>query len=94
MARARIERIDLDRTRQQAPCFLVVPPAGAVQQADGAHDETPCIDALWGASGGAQAFLGIEVRLDSCNDARRDLVLHCEDVVQVAVVALGPDVLA
>ncbi|MGC2201399.1 MAG: hypothetical protein WA633_14810 [Stellaceae bacterium] len=31
-------------------------------------------------------------RLDDPGDARRDLVLHREDVAEVAVIALGPDV--
>ena len=44
--------------------------------------------------GGAEPLLGIEVRLDRGDDALGDLVLDGEDVAQLAVVSLGPDVLA
>ena len=39
-------------------------------------------------------LLGIEVRLDRGDDALGDVVLHGEQVLQHAVVAIGPDVLA
>jgi hypothetical protein len=34
------------------------------------------------------------IRFDSCRDCKRDLVLHSEDVRQVTIVAVGPDMVA
>lgn len=42
----------------------------------------------------AKILRGVDLRLDRRDDALSDLVLHGEDVDQLAVVALGPEMTA
>ena len=65
-----------------------------LMQAHGADDEPPGVDAVRLLARGAKPFLGIEMRLDRGDDLLGDVVLDGEDVLQLAVVFLGPDVLA
>jgi hypothetical protein len=42
----------------------------------------------------AEALLRVDVRLDRSHHALCDVILDCEEVAQLAVVSLGPDVLS
>ncbi len=55
------------------------------------HYEIPCVQAVGRLTLGAKIFRGIELRLDCGDDGLGNLVLHREDVGQVAVVALRPN---
>src|SRR6516162_208998 len=68
-------RVELDRAPEETPGFL----------------EFPRVEALRGLARGAFALAAVECRLDRRRDARGDLVLYSEDVGQVAIVALGPE---
>src|SRR3546814_11139875 len=57
-------------------------------------DLSPGIDAVRLLAGGAEALLGVELRLHRGHDVLGDVVLDGEDVLQLAVVLLGPEVLA
>ena len=59
-----------------------------------AHHQIPGIEAARRLVLRAKTFGGIEMRLDRGNDRLGDLVLHGEDVGDVAVVALGPQMAA
>src|SRR3546814_4580246 len=59
-----------------------------------ARHESPGIDAVRLLAGGAEALLGVELRLHRGHDVLGDVVLDGEDVLQLAVVLLGPEVLA
>ena len=60
----------------------------------GASDEPPGVDAVGRLRGGTKALLDVEVRFDDRHDALSDLVLDGEEVAQLTVIALGPDVLS
>src|SRR3546814_91988 len=66
----------------------------ALVEAERAHHESPGVDAVRLLAGGAQALLGVEVGLHRGHDVLGDVVLDGENVLQLAVVLLGPDVLA
>ena len=51
----------------------------------------PGVEALGRLARGASALPAVERRLDRRRDARGDLVLYGEDVGEVAVVTLGPE---
>ena len=90
----RIGRFDVDRPPQQSPRLLILSAANAVDQADRTDDEAPGVDAVGRMVGGTDALLRVEVGLDGSDNVAGDLILHGEDVAQLAVVPLGPDMLA
>ena len=55
-----------------------------------ARHELPCAEIVGGARQGANALGGQQMRLDRGGNAAGDLVLHGEDVAELAVVLFGP----
>ena len=60
----------------------------------GARDKIPGIQIVNGSRFATQTFGRHELRLDGGRDARRDLVLKGENIGQLTVVSLRPDVIA
>src|SRR6266568_8635242 len=89
-----IARLNPDGALQQGLRLLVLPVADPVDQADRVDDETPSVDALGRLVRRPDALLRIEMRLDGGDDVPGNLILDGEDVAQLAVVPLRPDVLA
>ena len=58
------------------------------------HHQIPGIQAARRLAPGAKIFRRIELRFDRGHDRFSDLVLDCEDIGEIAVVALLPDVAA
>ena len=92
--RLRITRLNLDGALQQGLRLLVLPLANSIDQAERTDDETPGVDALGRLVRRAEALFLVEVRLDRGDDVAGDFILDSKNVAQLAVVPLGPDVLA
>jgi len=92
--RAGIGRLGRDSAAEQRLRLLILLALDLADEAERAHDEPPRIDAVGRLARGAVALFGIKVRLDRGDDALGNVVLHREDVMQVAIVFLGPDMLA
>ena len=91
---ARVGRLDRDRPAQEGLRLDVLLAVELVQHDDSSGDESPGVDAVGRLRGRPKALLDVEVRLDRRDDALGDLVLDRKEVAQLAVVAIGPDVLA
>src|SRR3954465_5757133 len=89
-----IGRLVLDSTIEQKLSLLVLTAISFVDQGQSPDHKTPSSNALGGLHRGPEALLRIEVRLERGDDALGDLVLNGEDVIEVPVVPLGPDVIA
>ncbi|WP_395710959.1 hypothetical protein [Reyranella sp.] len=92
--RARIARIDRERAVQQPLRLFVVAMSELVDQGDCADNQSPDVDTFRRLRSGAIALARVEMRLDGGDNVAGDLVLHREDVVQSAVVPVGPDMAA
>jgi hypothetical protein len=88
-----IARLDLGGALEQGASFLILPAADPVDQADGADDKTPGINAQGWLIRRSDSLLRVKVRLDRGDHILGDFILDREDVAQLAVVPLGPDVL-
>ena len=89
-----IGRLALDSTIEQKLSLLVLTAISFVDQGQSPNHKAPSSNALGGLHRDPEALLRIKVRLDSGDDAFGDLVLNGEDVIEVPVVPLGPDVIA
>ena len=87
-------RLQCDRPPQERPRLHVLLAIELIQHHDGAGDQPPGVDAVRRLRGGTKALLHVEVGLDHRHHALGDVVLDGEEVAQLAVIALGPDVLA
>ena len=93
--RPRIARLQRDRAPQQFLRLEVLAPRSTLFIRPSARTTSPQASTLSGClPAGPESLLGVEMRLDRGHDLLGDVVLHREDVVQLAVVLLGPDVLA
>ena len=86
--------LNRDGMPQQRLRLLILTLANPVDEADRADDEAPGVDALGWLVRRPAAFLRVEVRLDRGDDVPCDFVLDGENVAQLSVVPLGPDVFA
>jgi hypothetical protein len=91
---ARIARLHRDGALEQRAGLLVLFAVHPVDEIEGTNHQAPGIDALGGLALGTEPFDGIEMRFHSGHDALRDVVLDREDVLQLPIVSLGPDVVA
>ena len=91
---ARIAMVHADRPAQQVTRLFVLRTVDLAGQAQRADDQAPGVDAVRLLAAGAKSFFGIKMRLDRSDHLLGDLVQHGEHVAQLAVVLLGPDVLA
>ncbi len=89
-----IARLQTDGTLQEQLCFLVLRPLYLVEEGHGPDHEAPGINAVRLLRRGSKSFLGIKVRFDRSDDPLSDVVLYGEDVLHLAVIFLGPDMLA
>src|SRR5215218_3328744 len=89
-----VGRLERDRPAEERLRRHVLLAVELVQHHDGARHEAPGVDAVRRLRGDPEALLDVEVRLDRRDDALGDLVLDGEEVAELAVVAVGPDVLA
>ena len=92
--RLAVARIEGNRLFQQRLRHHIVRPRQAPVMRQRAHQQIPGVHVVGRLALGAEAFGGIELRLDRGDDRLRDLVLHGEHIRKAAVVALGPDVAA
>ena len=77
--------------RQRFPAGLVREPRA---QEEGADRALPGVEALRRLAARPGMLGGEQLRPDAADDARRDLVLDGEDIVEVAVVAVAPEMAA
>src|ERR1700679_999727 len=57
-----------------------------------AHHQIPGVQGVWRLAPRTKIFRGIDLRFNRGDNGLGDLILHREDVSQIAVVALCPDV--
>ena len=93
--RRRIVWIALDRLPQRWRWPRRIVGGGQLpEMRERARDKIPGIEIVDRSRLAAHTLGRHELRLDRCGDARRDLVLQREDVGQLAVVSLCPDMIA
>jgi hypothetical protein len=85
---------DGDGPLQQNLRFRVLRAIELVEHDQGAHHEAPRIDAVGLLGRGPITFFRVQVRLDGRDHAFRDVVLNGKDVLELAIIARGPDMLA
>src|SRR5919106_2851114 len=83
-----------DGATEKSLSFQVLLALHLVDHAQGADDEPPGIDAVRLFARGPKTLLGVEEGLHRGHDPFGDVILNGEDVLQLAVVLLGPDMLA
>src|SRR5215469_11591437 len=88
-----ITGLNFDGAPQQCPCLLIWPLVSPVDKSQRSNNETPRVDALRRLARRPDTLLLVQVRLDRSDDVPGDLILHGEDVTQIAVVPFRPDVL-
>src|SRR3546814_5123012 len=89
----RVARLHRDGAPEQTAGFLVLSALHLVDEAKRTHHESPGIDAVRLLAGGAEALFGVELGLHRGHDVLGDVVLDGEDVLQLAVVFLGPEMI-
>ena len=92
--RLAVVRIERDGLFEQGLRHDMVLPRHAPVMRERAHQEIPGVHAVGRLALGAKILGGIELRLDRGDDRLRDLVLHREDVGELAVVTFGPEMAA
>ena len=89
-SRRRVVRIGLDGPFEGVDRGLIVRLRHAPDMSLGARHKLPGAEIVRRARQGANALRGQQLRFDRRRDAAGDLVLHGEDIAELAVVAFGP----
>ncbi len=85
-----IVRIELDCLLQQLLCPLLLFHAQPPQMRQRPHDQVPGLDAVGRLAAHARRLRHQDLRLDRADHAVGDLILKLENVGQLAIVSLGP----
>ena len=92
--RLRITSVERYGLLQQCSRSCNVRSCSAVDEEQGADDALPGIEAFRRLTLCADAFSGVELRLNGSHNLFSDCVLYREDVAELLVVPFGPNVVA
>src|SRR5262249_28167059 len=87
----RIDRDGLVEERERRAAAFVRQPRGLER---GADRPFPCVEVLRRFAARTSVFGGKQLRADAADDARGNLVLNGEDIIEPAVVVLPPEMVA
>ena len=87
-------RIEFNRATKQTLGFHMMFFSGLPDIPHPLMVDPPGVQILRGFEADAVLFGAVEFRFDCADHRRRDFILNGEYVIQVAVIALGPDMIA